>query len=105
MINGSQVERIASNINISIPGIDGEYAAVVLDTAGIAVGTKSACSGATGSGSKVIYALGGDDARALSTLRITLGEDTTKRNIEDCACVLEKHVNHMREILDQIKKK
>ena len=105
VINGSRNQRIANNVNISIPGIDGEYAAVVLDANGIAVSTKSACSGATGSGSKVIYALGGDDARALSTLRITLGEETTKRNILRLVRVLQKHVAHMRETIDQINKK
>ncbi len=95
LINGSKEERIANNVNFSLHGIDGEYAAVVLDHYGFSVSTKSACSGATGSGSKVVYALGGDDARALSTLRVTLGEETTKRNISDLIRVLKRHVNDM----------
>ncbi len=103
--NGSRESRIANNINISIPGIDGEYAVVVLDVHGIAISTKSACSGASGSGSSVIYALGGDDARALSTLRITLGEETTKRNIESLVRVLQEHVEKTRVVFDQIHKK
>ncbi len=105
IVNGSRDSRIANNINISIPGIDGEYATVVLDTKGIAVSTKSACSGATGSGSSVIYALGGDDARALSTLRITVGEETTKRNIDVLVRVLKEHVVWTREKFDQLTKK
>ncbi len=105
LINGSRTKRIAHNINISIPGIDGEYAAVVLDYHGFAVSTKSACSGASGSGSHVIYALGGDDARALSTLRLTIDETTTKRNIRACVRVLGAHVTHMREKIDQMRKK
>ncbi len=105
IINGSREARIANNVNISIPGIDGEYAAVVLDQHGIAVSTKSACSGRSGSGSSVIYALGGDDARALSTLRATLGEETTKRNILRFVRVLERHVTQTRASLDQRSKK
>lgn len=105
IFNGSIESRIANNINISIPGIDGEYAAVVLDHNGFAVSTKSACSGASGTGSHVIYAMGGDDARALSTLRITLGEATTKRNIDDLVRVVKRHTKKMRELLDQVVKK
>lgn len=105
VVNGSQESRIANNVNISIPGIDGEYLTVVLDTHGIAVSTKSACSGASGSGSAVVYALGGDDARALSTVRITLGDDTTKRNIDEMVRVVKMHVDRTRKIFDQISKK
>jgi cysteine desulfurase len=105
VVNGSRSARIANNVNISIPGIDGEYAAVVLDEHGIAVSTKSACSGRSGSGSSVIYALGGDDERALSTLRATLGEETTKRNIMRFVRVLERHVMQTRASLDQRLKK
>lgn len=105
VINGSREARIANNVNISIPGVDGEYAAVVLDTAGIAVSTKSACSGRSGSGSTVVYALGGDDARALSTLRVSLGEETTKRNIQRFVRVLERHVAKTRADLDLRQKK
>lgn len=105
ILNGSRMMRIANNVNVSIPGIDGEYAAVVLDHQGIAVSTKSACSGRTGSGSSVVYALGGDDARALSTLRITLGEATSKRNIHRLYRVLERHVVTTRGHLDLMSKK
>jgi len=105
IVNGSRTARIANNVNISIPGVDGEYAAVVLDTAGIAVSTKSACSGRRGSGSRVVYALGGDDARALSTLRVSLGEETTKRNIRRFVRVLERHVAKTRADLDLRSKK
>ncbi len=104
LVNGSLDERIANNINISIPGIDGEFAAVTLDTHGIAVSTKSACSGLTGSGSAVIYAMGGDDARALSTIRMTLGEETTKGEIDHMVRVLKTHVEKTRQALDQLHK-
>lgn len=104
VLNGSRAHRIANNVNLSIPGIDGEYLAVVLDHHGFAVSTKSACSGLSGSGSKVIYALGGDDARALSTLRITLGEAITKRNIDALTRVVVAHVARMQKFDDTLKK-
>lgn len=85
-------DRVANNINISIPGLDTEYAAVVLDTHGFAVSTKSACSGAGGGASAVVLAATGDQARASSTLRITLGPDSTIDQIKSLVTVLKKHV-------------
>ncbi len=99
VVNGSELDRIANNVNISMPGIDGEYAVVTLDAKGIAVSTKSACSGRSGSGSKVVYALGGDDARALSTIRITLGEDTKKSDIDICFSELKAHIGRTKTAL------
>jgi cysteine desulfurase len=88
-------ERIANNINISIPGLDTEYAAVVLDTAGFAVSTKSACSGAGGGASAVVLETTGDLARASATLRITLGPDSTLEQLKSLTEVLKKHVEQM----------
>lgn len=69
--------RVANNLHFSLPGIDTEYAAVVLDSHGYAVSTKSACSSADSSASAVVLEMTGDIERARSTLRLTLGPDTT----------------------------
>lgn len=91
-VNGSREHRVANNVHISVPGIDGEFAVVVLDAHGIAASTRSACAGGKGSGSHVVRALTGDDARASSTLRFTLGEETTRADIKRCARVLARHI-------------
>lgn len=99
IVNGSKgSERVANNINVSIPGLDTEYATVVLDTAGIAVSTKSACAGAGGGVSVVVEAISGDTARARSTLRLTLGEDTTEADLEAAIAVLAAHVQQMARL-------
>jgi cysteine desulfurase len=83
LVNGATDDvRVANNINISIPGLDSEYAVVILDTHGVAVSTKSACSSAGGGQSAVVLAISGDISRASSTLRITLGPSTTLSDIE-----------------------
>jgi cysteine desulfurase len=88
-------ERVANNINVSIPGVDTEYAAVVLDKAGFAVSTKSACAGAGGGESVVVREISGDPTRASATLRITLGPETTTADLESLASVLAEHVQRM----------
>ena len=95
VLNGADDEaRVANNINISIPGIDSEYAVVVLDAYGVAISTKSACSSAGGGQSGVVLTITGDTIRASSTLRITIGPDTTASDLERCidalALYLEK---------------
>jgi cysteine desulfurase len=95
-INGADGEdRVANNINISIPGLDTEYAAVVLDKHGFAVSTKSACSGSGGGASVVVQETTADPARATATLRITLGPDSTIEQLKSLTEVLKKHVEQM----------
>lgn len=89
VINGSLAERVANNINISLIGYDTEYAVLYLDARGIAVSTKSACGGKGGDGSHVVRAVTKDESRATSTLRISMSEDTTKEDIDECVETLK----------------
>jgi cysteine desulfurase len=84
VINGSRTNRVANNINFSLSGLDTEYATIFLDQKGIAVATRSACGSLETTGSMVVRILTGDHVRALSTLRITLGEDSTAQEIDTC---------------------
>jgi cysteine desulfurase len=98
ILNGSHgEERVANNINISLPGIDTEFATVVLDTHGFAVSTKSACSGAGGGESAVVREISGDPARATSTLRITLGTNTLIDQLKDLVTVLKAHIQKVKQ--------
>jgi cysteine desulfurase len=83
-------ERLANNINISIPGVDTEYAVVVLDTAGIAASTKSACAGAGSGESGVVQAISSDVARASSTIRFSLGPNATQVDFDRVAEALQE---------------
>lgn len=97
LVNGSLEERLPNNINISIPGFDTEYAVITLDAAGIAYSTKSACSGAGSGISTVVFEMTGDTARAGATIRLTLGEESTKRDMERVADVFKTHLAQMEE--------
>lgn len=97
IINGSSEHRVANNINISIPGLNSEYAVIWLDTKGIAAATRSACGSGEGMGSDVVREISHDEARATSTLRFTLGEKTTKSDIETAFKVLKEHINFMQK--------
>lgn len=96
VLNGpTRDERLANNINISIPGLDTEFATVVLDKHGYAVSTKSACAGTGGRESTVVKAISNDIARAGSTLRISLSPETTLKDIVNLTKVLKAHTEKM----------
>ena len=89
-------ERLANNINISLPGFDTEYAVVWLDTHGVAASTKSACAGAGGGQSHVVLALTEDEKRAGSTIRFSLGEATTLAEVKKAIDILAAYSAKMQ---------
>lgn len=98
VLNGDLASALPHMLNISIPDSNGEYVVLALDRAGIAVSTKSACSEGRASESHVVAALIGDDPRrwrAENTLRISLGLDTSERDVERCARELARIVKEM----------
>lgn len=95
IVNGSLEKRTPSNINISLPGVDTEYLTLALDHEGFAVSTKSACLSGTQT-SHVVYALSKDEARSSATLRITLGEETTKKDMQKFAQALARVCTRMK---------
>ena len=97
VLNGSRTERVANNVNISIKGIDSEFAVISLDERGISCATKSACGGAKGDGSSVVLSITGDAIRAKETIRFTLGEETTLEELKKTAEILHSHVLQTRE--------
>lgn len=98
VLNGAAItsgDRVANNINLSIPGLDTEFATVVLDKHGFAVSTKSACSGAGGGASAVVMTTTNNLDRASSTLRITLGPGITLVQLEVLTVALGIHQKNL----------
>ncbi len=81
VVNGSLTARIHANVNVSVPGHDGEFLTVCLDREGIAVTAKSACLGHGTEGSLVVRALGVGEDRARGALRFSFGRETRPRDI------------------------
>lgn len=96
VINGDLENRLPNNLNISIPGIDSEFTVLCLDEAGIVCSTRSACNHDE-DGSFVIRALGKAPELVISSLRFSLGEDISKKDIDfvvsKLKVVVEKQLN------------
>jgi len=63
-------------LNLSLTGRDTDYLVALLDEAGFAVSTRSACETDSENGSRAVYELTGDPERARATLRISWGPAT-----------------------------
>lgn len=81
LLNGDLENRLPNNLNISVPGLDAEFAVLCLDEVGIVCSAKSACD-QDEAGSATVLAISGDKERALSALRFSLGEDITQKDID-----------------------
>ena len=97
-LNGHPTKRLCNNINISIPGAEGEALTMELDFEGVNVSTGSACSSKTLLPSHVLTAIGLPPEKAHGSLRISLGRFTKKEDIIYTVKTLIKVVNKLRRI-------
>lgn len=94
---GHAKRRIANNAHFVIPGVSGDYLSVLMDKEGIAVSPRSACIGSDEAMSHVVLALTGSEEDARSTIRFSLGPETTRRDCERAVAALKKAVTTATE--------
>ncbi len=89
-LNGDKKKRLPNNLNILIPGAEGERLLMELDEAGIMVATGSACTASNDEPSHVLKAMGLSDKDASASIRITLGKLTTEDDIKEASFTILK---------------
>lgn len=82
IFNGHQKHSLANNIHLTLPGKDNESLIFRLDQKGIMVAAGSACSASNDEPSHVLKAIGISDDLARNSLRITMGRQTTKEDVD-----------------------
>lgn len=68
-------------LNLSLPGRDTDYVVALLNEAGFAISSRSACETDSEEGSRAVFILTGDTERARATLRISWGPDILPREL------------------------
>ncbi len=81
VVNGSAKHRVPSNLHLTFPGVDNERLMMQLDEQGFMVAAGSACSASSDEPSYVLKAIGLSDENARSSLRITMGRETTEEGL------------------------
>lgn len=95
-VNGHRTQRLPNNCNVSIRYIEGEAMLLRLDLAGIAASSGSACTSGSLDPSHVLLAIGLPHEIAHGSLRLTLGADTTEKDIDAVLDTLPGIVSDLR---------
>jgi len=102
-INSPDTDCIPNTINITFPNISNSGLLALLDYHGIAVSAGSACSMPEDKPSHVLKAIGLTDKEAQETIRISLGGETSIKDIKYSMKILLKNVKDMNLLVDMIK--
>lgn len=81
-LNGHPTKRLPNNANFSFQFIEGESLLIMLDMDGICGSSGSACTSGSLDPSHVLLAIGLPHEIAHGSLRLTLGADTTREEID-----------------------
>ncbi len=107
-LNGDRVKRLPNNINFSFRFIEGESMLIKLDFKGICASSGSACTSGSLDPSHVLLAIGLPHEIAHGSLRMTLGADTTKEEIDytvDCLKEIVEEIRSMSPLYEDFMKK
>jgi len=97
-INGPKNENVLVNIvNVTIKGAEGEAMMLLLDKEGISVSTGSACASSNLEPSYVLQAMGVPKEETHGSLRISLGINSQKGEID-------QFILHLKEIVARLRK-
>lgn len=97
-INGSRTMRLPNNANFSFQFIEGENLLALLDIDGICASGGSACTTGDAGPSHVLSAIGLPESLARGSVRFTLGEATTKEEIDRTVKAVRQHVEALRQV-------
>ncbi|MGF6821211.1 cysteine desulfurase [Microbacterium sp. ZKA21] len=85
---GDRAERLPGNAHILFPGAVGESLLFLLDVAGIAASTGSACQAGVAEPSHVVMAMGRSEQDARSVLRFSLGRTSSDDDVDAVLAVI-----------------
>ncbi len=89
-LNGSMVNRLSNNLSVYLPGRPAQDVCIELDLMGVAVSPGTACASRAAEPSRVLKALGFSGDRPMSSIRFSLGRQTTTGEIRSVLAILKK---------------
>lgn len=95
-LNGDPEHRLPNNVSFCFRFIEGESMLINLDLAGICASSGSACTSGSLDPSHVLLAIGLPHEIAHGSLRITIGDETTREDLDYVADKLVKIVENLR---------
>jgi len=96
VFNGNQKRRLPNLLHLSLPSIDGERLVMMLDEQGVMASTGSACAANKQTASHVLKALGLSSSLIAGSLRLTVGRQTSAKDIDKAAAIIIKTVETLQ---------
>lgn len=93
---GKEAPRLPNTSCLLTPGWKGESQVMVMDLAGFAISAGSACSSGKVKASRVLGAMGFEEADAASAIRVSLGPDNTEEDVTRFVDVWSDKLNKHR---------
>ncbi len=97
-LNGDRAKRLPNNANFSFQFIEGESLLIMLDMAGICGSSGSACTSGSLDPSHVLLGIGLPHEIAHGSLRLTLGDENTKEEMDYVIDKLKEIVQRLRDM-------
>jgi cysteine desulfurase len=103
-VNGLGAPRVPNTTNLWLDHVEGEALIIALDLKGLAVSSGAACSSGAIEPSHVLLAMGLSHQRARSSIRLSLGKQTTQPDIDFAIHMVPEAVARLREISPMYRK-
>ena len=97
-LNGHSKKRLPNNVNISFQFVEGESILIMLDMAGICASSSSACTSGSVDPSHVLLAIGLPQEIAHGSLRLTIGYENTKEEMDTVVDNLKRIITNLRNM-------
>ena len=95
-LTGDPAERLPGNASFVFDGIEGEALVLLLDQRGVCASSGSACSAGALEPSHVLLAMGFSPDEARGALRLSLGPDNTREEIDEILHILPEVLRKLR---------
>ena len=95
-INGVNAPRVSNTTNLSFDEVEGEGLVHALDLSGYAVSAGSACSSGAIEPSHVLLAMKCSRKQAMASIRVSLGENIDRDDIDSFAITLSTIIERLR---------
>lgn len=95
-LNGDAVRRLPGNVNFCFEGIEGESLLLLLDDRGICASSGSACTSGSLDPSHVLLAIGRVHDVAHGSLRLSIGEEISEKEVDYMIQSVTEVVGYLR---------
>jgi cysteine sulfinate desulfinase/cysteine desulfurase-like protein len=94
-LNGHPALRLPNTLNLTLPELRGESIVVAMDQHGIALSSGSACKAGSPDPTHVLIAMGRSEEQAHCSIRFSLSEQTSKKDIDHTLTALTEVLQEM----------